>query len=328
MRRLLITGASGFIGRPTVSAFAGGRYTVRASVRQPPQAPFAAGVEVVEHQDLSQPFDWRPLLDGVDAVIHLAGISHIGRRAAPELYDRVNHQATAQLARAAAESGVKHFVLMSSIRAQSGPAADHALNESDAGAPSDAYGRSKLAAEGAVRSAGVPFTILRPVLVYGRGVRGNFAFLLRAADSRWPLAMKNFNNRRSLLGIDNLVSAMNFVLTTPATIGETYIVADPGMPPRMSDVFSTLRKAQGRWSLLLPMPMEYVELPLRLIGRNDIWDRLGSNLRVDVGRLIAAGWRPLHDTREGLAALAQQMRSRNSTVTPPCVPPTPDRPPP
>ncbi len=155
--RTLVTGASGFIGRAVMAAFAQRGDVLRAAVRRPPQPPFPAAIEVVQHPDLAQPIDWRPLLDGIDQVIHLAGIAHLGRGVAPELYDRVNRLATAQLAAAAAAAGVRHFVFVSSIRAQSGPAADHALTERDPPAPSDAYGRSKLAADiyvGLYRRAG------------------------------------------------------------------------------------------------------------------------------------------------------------------------------
>ena len=213
---------------------------------------------------------------------------------------------------AAAQAGVKHFVFVSSIRAQCGPAADHALTERDPPAPTEIYGRSKLAAEEAVRASGVPFTILRPVLLYGPGVKGNLALLARAAATPLPLPVKDFGNRRSLLGIDNFISALTFVLTTPATIGETYVVADPGIPPRLSDVFVTLRQAQGRRAFLMPMSPDYIELPLRLFRRADVWHRIGGNLRVDAAKLIAAGWRPAHDTRAGLAAMVQAAAPRKS----------------
>jgi nucleoside-diphosphate-sugar epimerase len=307
MSRVLVTGASGFIGRAVVAAFAKDGRAVRAAVRQPPQPAFTAGVDVVQHPDLAQPFDWQPLLDGVDAVIHLAGIAHTGGADAG-LYDRVNRQATALLAKAAAQAGVNRFVFVSSIRAQSGPSADHALSERDPPAPSDPYGRSKLAAEDAVRASGAPFTILRPVLLYGPGVKGNFALLARSARSWLPLPLKDFNNRRAMLGIDNFISALAFVLSTPAAVGETYLVGDPGMPPRLADVIATLRQAQNRRALLLPLPPHYLEMPLRLFGRGDVWDRFGGNLRVDVAKLIAAGWRPAHDTRAGLTAMVQAAR--------------------
>lgn len=311
MSRVLVTGASGFIGSAVVAALARDGYAVRAAVRRP-HLSFPDGVEVVQHPDLAEAFDWQPLLQGVDQVVHLAGIAHTGRGVDRASYDRVNRQATAQLATAAAQAGVKHLVFVSSIRAQCGPAADHALTERDDPAPTDAYGASKLAAEEAVRSSGVPFTILRPALLYGPGVKGNFALLARAAATRLPLPVKDFSNRRSLLGIDNFISALAFVLATPATIGETYVVADPGIPPRLSDVFATLRQARGRRALIMPMSPDYIELPLRLFRRADVWHRIGGNLRVDAGKLIAAGWRPAHDTRGGLATMVQAAAPRKS----------------
>ena len=311
MSRVLVTGASGFIGRAVVAALANDGHEVRAAVRRP-QLFFGNGVEVVQHADLAQPVAWQPLLAGIDWVVHLAGIAHIGNGVGAAAYDLVNWQATAQLATAAARAGVDRFVFVSSIRAQSGPAADHALTEADPAAPTDAYGRSKLAAEEAVRAAGVPFTILRPVLLYGRGVKGNFAMLACAAASPLPLPVKDFVNRRSMLGIDNFISALKFVLAAQNTIGETYVVADPGMALRLADLIATLRQAQGRRPMILPMSTDYIEIPLRLLRRPDIWDRLGGNLRVDAGKLLAAGWQPLHDTRTGLTAMVQAAAPRKS----------------
>jgi UDP-glucose 4-epimerase len=303
MTRVLVTGASGFIGRAVTVGLAQQGYDVRAGLRQPPRFPFPPGIEIITHPDLAQSFDWTPLLAGIDQVVHLAGIAHTGPGAAEALYDRVNHRATAELAAAAARCEIRHFVFVSSIRAQTGPSADHGLTEGDPPAPTDAYGRSKLAAEAAVRAAGVPFTILRPVLLYGPGAKGNFAMLLRAARSRLPMPVRDFVNRRSLLSIDNFISALAFVLASPATLGETYVVADPGIPPRLADLIATLRKAQGRWPLIVPMPLHYLETPLKLIGREDVWERLGGNLRVDTAKLVAAGWQPVHDTRGGLTTL-------------------------
>ena len=110
MTRVLVTGASGFIGRAVVTAFARSGQTLRAAARRLPQPAFTAGVEVMQHPDLSQPFDWGPLLEGMDQVVHLAGIAHTGPGVAPELYDRVNRAATAELAAAAAQAGVRQFV--------------------------------------------------------------------------------------------------------------------------------------------------------------------------------------------------------------------------
>ncbi len=310
MSHILVTGASGFIGSAVVAALARDGHTVRAAVRRP-HLPFPDGVDVVQHPDLAEAFDWQPLLQGVDQVVHLAGIAH-SRGTDAASYDRINRLATARLAAATAQARVGHFVFISSIRAQTGPAADHALTERDPPAPTEVYGRSKLAAEEAVRRSGAPFTILRPVLLYGPGAKGNLALLARAAATRLPLPVRDFGNRRSLLGIDNFISALAFVLATPATIGETYLVADPGIPPRLSDVFVTLRQAQGRRAFIMSMSPDYIELPLRFFRRTDLWHSIGGNLRVDAGKLIAAGWRPAHDTPAGLAAMVQAAAPRKS----------------
>jgi nucleoside-diphosphate-sugar epimerase len=312
--RILVTGASGFLGRAVVAGLARRGASVRAAVRRPPPFVFADGVEMIKHPDLAQAFDWRPLLDSVDRVVHFAGIAHAGSGIAAERYDQINRQATARLAAAAAQAGVSHFVFVSSIRAQSGAAADQVLNERHAPAPTDNYGRSKLAAEGEVRASGVPFTILRAVALYGPGVKGNFALLFGAARSRLPLPLKDFVNRRSFLGIDNFVSALAFVLGEPASRGETYVVADPGPALPLADIVATLREAQKRRPLLLPLPANFVEIPLRLIGRADLWERFGGDLVVDPGKLIAAGWRPAHDTRAGLAALVQAAALRSASA--------------
>jgi nucleoside-diphosphate-sugar epimerase len=315
----LVTGAAGFVGRAALTALAQRGFVLRAAQRSPPRSPLPAGIEVVELPDLASEFDWKPLLTGVDRVIHLAAIADSGA-ADTALHDRVNRWATERLARAAAESGISRFVFISSIRAQTGPSADHALTERDAPEATDGYGRSKLAAEAAVRAAGVPFSILRPVPLYGPGVKGNFGLLLRAAQSRWPLPVKDFVNRRSLLGVDNLVSAVEFVLSAAVALNETYIVADPGTPPRLAEVMAILRQAQGRRPMIFALS---VEMPMRFL-RPDLWERLSGNLRADPAKLLAAGWQPLHDTRDGLIALIQGAEtvaaSRSRSTIPPSTP--------
>jgi nucleoside-diphosphate-sugar epimerase len=324
--RVLVTGASGFLGRAVIAAFAADGHTIGAAVRDSPATPFPAGVKVVRHLDLTHAINWLPLLKHVDAIIHLAGAESTGRGRSADYYDRVHHRATARLATAAAQSDVRHFIYVSSIGAQNGPVADHALTERDVAAPTDALGRSKLAAEAAVRAAGVPFTILRPVPIYGPGMKGDLARLFRAAASRWPLPVNDFLNRRSLLGIDNFVSALSFVLAAPATRGETYLVADPGIPPALCDIVRTLRQARGRRPLLMRVPKPYFAIALHMMRRGDAWRRFASNLRVDPAKLIAAGWRPLYDTRAGLAMTVQKIDALARSVTPPAASSALDRP--
>jgi UDP-glucose 4-epimerase len=221
-----VTGASGFVGRALVTELANVGHSVRAAMRQPADV-FPRSVEVIAVSDLTRPVEWRTLLRDVERVVHLAGITHAGPDIAEQAYDRVNRLATAELANAAKASGIGHLVFMSSIRAQSGPASASVLREGDVPRPIDAYGRSKLAAEEAVRAAGVPFTILRPVLIYGEGVKGNFARLMELARKPWPLPLGLCRNCRSLLARRNLIDAIHLALASPAAKGETYVVADP-----------------------------------------------------------------------------------------------------
>jgi len=301
--RILVTGASGFVGRALVQDLAEQGHRVRAAMRQPADI-FARAVEVVAVSDLARPLEWRPLLADIDAVVHLAGIAHIGSDVADDLYDRVNRAATAALAAAAARDRIRRLIFVSSIRAQAGPAADHPLTEADAPHPVDAYGRSKLAAEQAIRDADLPFTILRPALIYGPGVKGNLADLVRLARSPWPLPFGALRNRRSLLGRDNLVTAIHLALATPATLNETYVVADPA-PLTMAEIVAALRAGLGRGPRLVPVPPFLLALALRASGRAGLWARIGGDCIVEPAKLLAAGWRPSTDTRAGLARMAQ-----------------------
>jgi UDP-glucose 4-epimerase len=257
---------------------------------------------------LRQPIDWGPILSGVDAVVHLAGIAHVGTRIDPEDYDRVNRVATAELAAACADASVRRLVFLSSVRAQCGAAAPGILRETDEPRPTEAYGRSKLDAEDAIRSHDVAWTILRPAMVYGPGVKGNLASLMRLADTPLPLPFAHFANPRSLVGLENLLAAITFVLGEEACERETYLVADP-VPVTLADIVAALRAGAGRPPRLFSVPPAVFETGLALMGRSDIWHRLGGALVVDPGKLIAAGWRPDPDTKAGLARMAAARRA-------------------
>src|ERR1700722_13327200 len=180
--RVLVTGSDGFVGRHLVPYLAAQGYKVIAASRATP-AFETPNVVAVPLPDLSMPFDWLPLLQQCDIVVHLAGIAH--RFASDDLYDQVNHQATAALAAAAFRCGIKHLVFISSIAAQSGSSSDHELTEDEPPRPNNPYGRSKLAAEKAVRAAGVSYTILRPVWFFGEGEKEIFQTFLKSHVARF-----------------------------------------------------------------------------------------------------------------------------------------------
>jgi len=299
--RVLVTGASGFIGRALVPALLNAGYNVRAGVRRMP-APFAPPVEVAVHGDLDAGVEWPPLMTGVDFIIHLAGIAHTGPAVAAAHYDLVNHLATAALAKAAQAAMIKRLVLVSTVRAQTGPRSDRVLTEDDPPRPTEPYGRSKLAAEVALARSGVDFTVLRPVLVYGPGVKGNLRTLARLAALPVPLPFGSFANRRSVVGVHNLVAAIAHVLHHPQSGGETYVVADL-QPLSLADIIRAVRAGLGRAPLLVRAPPRLVRIGLAMLGRRRSWDQLDGQLIVDPGKLIAAGWRPHLDTAAGLAAM-------------------------
>jgi nucleoside-diphosphate-sugar epimerase len=311
--RVLVTGASGFVGRALTDNLATSHIATRAAARDPARITASSGIEPAHLPDLASNVTWTALLDQVTAVVHLAGIAHAGPGLAEDLYEHINHRATATLAAACAEKHIP-LVFISSIRAQTGPAADHVLTETDIARPTDAYGRSKLAAEDAVRRSGTPFTILRPVVMYGPGVKGNLAALLRLAASPLPLPFAAFDNKRSLLAVDNLVSAIRHGLAPPAMPNETYIVAD-SEPISLADMLTTMRQACGRKAGLLPVPPVLFSGVLRIAQRHDLWERIGGALVADPAKLRATGWTPPIATRAGLAAMAQAASSPRKSGT-------------
>jgi nucleoside-diphosphate-sugar epimerase len=284
---VLVTGSDGFIGRHLTPYLAARGYKVIAASRT--ASAFAdPNIVPVALPDLSIAFDWQPLLKHCDAVVHLAGIAHTF--ADDDLYDRVNHRATEALAHAAFRCGT-HLVFVSSIAAQSGSFSEHELTEDDPPQPNNAYGRSKLAAEKSVRAAGVSFTILRPVVIYGEGEKGNFATVHKISRLPVPLPFGGLTAQRSVLSEQNFCSAVVIALTNSRARGETFIVSDP-TPLSVSDVIARYRARSGRSAGLIAIPETWLELFLRAIGKSAIWQRIGCPLVARPRKLLALGWKP------------------------------------
>jgi nucleoside-diphosphate-sugar epimerase len=304
MTRVLVTGASGFIGRPLCEALANAGFVVRAAMRDRRAAGLPRDIEIVRLPDLAGPVDWAPLLAGIDAVVHLAAIAHAGRAVGDAAYEQVNHRAAAAFAQAAAAAKVQRFVFVSSIGAQSAATADHPLTEQDVARPAKTYGRAKLAAEDAVRASGVRYTILRPMLVYGPNPKGNIARLKWLADLPVPLPFASLNAPRSLLALDNLTSAIRFAIEDERAANETFIVAD-AETITVAEIVAILRTASGRRPALVPVPPGLMAAASSLLGRREQWDQLAGSLVAAPAKLMAAGWRPVTGPRAAFTAMVR-----------------------
>ena len=302
---VLVTGASGFVGRGVVPYLAARGWQVRATARRIDRIPTGAGITSVASPELTGAADWRSHVDGVTHVVHLAGLAHMMVDVAEGTFTAINATATASLAAAARAAGVTRMVLVSSIRAGIGPVAPHTVRETDPPAPDDAYGRSKLAAEAALLAtldgSATEAVVLRPVLVYGPGVRGNMAAMNKLARLPLPLPLGAQRNKRSVVSLGNLSSAILHAMTSSAVVGGTYLVAD-GAPVSVADMIGWLRQGLGRGPGLLPVPLGPLKAALYVTGRSGMWNRIAGDLVADTSALRATGWTPPETTADALAA--------------------------
>jgi nucleoside-diphosphate-sugar epimerase len=299
---IALTGATGFIGQCLLRELPKRGYRLRVLLRRPSVVPMESASAVVG--DLARPQNMSAALADVDAVIHSAGLAHAMSGLPEDDYRMLNTEATIGLARAAQRAGVKRFVFLSSIRAQSGPTAEHVLTEDLPPAPTDGYGRSKLAAEQGLATLELDWVALRLVLVYGVGVKGNMAELVRLARAPYPLPLGALHARRSLLALDNLVTAVDTVLAAPQALRRPLLVADPD-PVTIPEMIAALRRGLGRRPGLVPVPPRLLEATLRLTGRTEVYQRLAGSLVADPAALMQLGWSPPISTLDGLAALAR-----------------------
>jgi nucleoside-diphosphate-sugar epimerase len=302
-----LTGATGFIGRRLLRDLPARGYKVRALLRRPTELPLDCASAVIG--DIAKPYNMTAALADVDAVIHLAGIT-AGASGLPEDdYRALNVEASVRLAQAAERAGAKRFIFLSSVRAQAGPSADGVLREDSEAVPTDAYGRSKLAAERGIAALGIDWTALRLALVYGEGVKGNMARLIALAHTRLPLPFGALTAQRSILALDNLVAAVDCVLAQDAPIRRPLLVADP-TPVSVPQMIAALRRGLGRRPGLVPVPEPLLEPAFALMRRPELYARLARPLVVDTSALKRLGWVAPVDSERALEALARSAAER------------------
>jgi nucleoside-diphosphate-sugar epimerase len=297
---LALTGATGFIGQYVLREMPKRGYRIRALLRRPASLPMETASAVIG--DLARPQNMSAALAGVDAVVHSAGLAHAMSGVPEDDYRLLNTEATIGLARAARRAGVKRFVFLSSIRAQCGPTADTVLTEALEPRPTDAYGRSKLAAEQGLGELDLDWVSLRAVLVYGPGVKGNMAQLIRLARSPFPLPLASLTARRSLLALENLVGAIDAVMAAPGPLRRVLIAADP-QALTIAEMIAALRSGLGRRPNVFPLPPALLEVALRAARREEIYQRLSGPLIADPRALMSLGWTPQLATHDALARL-------------------------
>ena len=309
--RVLVTGASGFVGTALCRELLARGHAVRAAVRRViPQGALPPGLHQIHTPDIAADFDRRALADGVDAVVHLAAIAHRTNPIEAEML-RVNCDSAVRLAEAAAGL-VRRFIFMSSVKVHGEDSGGRTYGEEDTLAPEDSYGRSKLQAERALTETaarnGMELAIIRPPLVYGPGVKANFLRLLGWIYSGVPLPLASVRNRRSLIYVGNLVDAIARCAEHPAARGP-FLVSDEESVST-PELVSRIARALGRPARLVPTPPVLLRVAGMILGRRDEIRRLTGSLVVDSSRARRLlDWRPPYALDAGLAETARWFRS-------------------
>lgn len=309
--KILVTGANGFLGKVLCLELRASGLTVRAAVR----TENFSGSDVVRVSAIDDKTDWTDALRDIVVVIHLAARVHVMTdKASNPLaeFRRVNVAGTENLARQAAHAGVKRLVYVSSIKVN-GEATDGTgkFCELDVPDPQDPYGVSKYEAEQALHrvaaETGLEVVIVRPPLVYGAGVKGNFAQMLKVLARGIPLPLATVNNRRSLIYVGNLVDTLMLCATHPKAAGQTYLVSD-GEDISTPDLLRQLGDAMGHPARLLPCPQALLTLAGRMTGKADQIERLLGSLRIDSGKIRRElGWTPPYTLQQGLQLTAGKL---------------------
>ncbi len=308
--KILVTGASGFVGSALIREISRREMEVKAVVRTNIELP--AGLDKCIVPKIDGGTDWMEVLHGVDVVIHLAARVHVMHDSSADPlaeFRKVNVAGTEHMARRAAESGVKRFVYVSSIKVN-GEATDgvRKFSELDVPDPQDPYGVSKYEAEQALHrvaaETGLEIVIVRPPLVYGAGVKGNFAQMLKVLAKGILLPLASVNNRRSLIYVGNLVDALILCATHPRAAGQTYLVSD-GEDISTPDLLRQLGDAMGHPARLLSCPQALLKLAGRLTGKADQVERLLGSLQVDSSKIRRElGWQSPFSLHNGLELTA------------------------
>ena len=303
--RVLVTGANGFVGRQLCEALEEAGHEVVPCLRRNAETPPQDGSRYLESGG-----NWGELLEGIDAVVHTAGVAHQAGKDADELrraFQEGKCDLTTSLSKAVEKSKVDSLIHISSIAAAGYTRFPDGkgLGEINAVEPSGDYGRSKRNCESAVvaiKDSGKLGVNLRPPLIYGKGARGNWPKLLKLARSRMLLPFGSIKNRRSFLGIGNLSELVGVILASGADsdLSGTYHVADSDVVS-LRDVITSLREAEGRGPGMIGFPVSVFRVGLKLMGKEAMSDGLFADLVLDTEKVRKAfSWDPSMGTLDGM----------------------------
>jgi nucleoside-diphosphate-sugar epimerase len=301
--KILVTGASGFVGRTLRNKVASSsKFDVTGAVRSGVQAcDFAVG-------NLDGQTNWQLPLDDRDIVIHTAARAHVMKDEVPDPlaeYRKVNVEGTLNLARQSAEAGVRRFIFISSIKVNGEQTTQgKPFTADDVPAPEDPYGVSKLEAEAGLyeiaSETGMEVVIIRPPLVYGPGVKGNFASMIKLVEKGLPLPLGAIHNKRSLVALDNLVDLIITCIDHPAAANQVFLAGD-GQDVSTSELLRGVGRAMGKPARLIPVPAGMLMFGAGLLGKKAVAQRLLGSLQVDISKARnLLGWEPPLSVEEGL----------------------------
>ena len=307
MTTILLTGANGFIGQHLGSYLLNQGYKVVAAVRQANSRLNFKPARVVPIGDIDANSEWSTALEGVDVVVHLAARVHVMQEQAADplaAFRSINTIGTMRLAKQAVEKGVKRFIFLSSIKVNGESTTTRPFSEQNQVTPIDPYAQSKWEAEqqllDLVTHSGLEVCIIRPPLVYGPGVGGNFQRLLDLVARDWPLPLAKIHNRRSLVSIQNLCNFIELCTHHPKAAREVFLVSD-GQDVSTPELIRLLANMMGTPCRLWPFPTGILALASKLSGQSGSWERLASSLRLDISKARnQLGWEPPLSLEQGL----------------------------
>ena len=307
---ILVTGASGFVGKVLCETLLENAYEVTGVYRA--QSNIVPNVKPCVISDISATTDWKESLSNVDVIVHLAARVHVMNDSAEDPlaeFRKLNVDATLNLANQAKVAGVKRFIYISSVKVNGElTAANQPFVEADVANPQDAYAISKYEAELALTNlcqhSPMQLVIIRPPLIYGAGVKANFASMMRVVKKGFPLPFGKINNRRSLIYVNNLTSLIARCVEHPAAANQLFLASD-NCDLSTTDLLIQCAKALGVKSRLLPVPQTAIEFIATLLGKRHFAQRLCGNLQVDSAkaRLLLA-WQPPFTVEQGLKVTA------------------------